>query len=366
VTGATIEAFVLRSLHFNPGVAMQDLRSRMRGRRPFAVQLLWSAAFAASMLAGLVGVLRDGASWADPLPATMAWGAPCFTYLICAQSAALLLLLPLQAAASISREREMRRFDELRASLLYPGDIVTGKLLPLMAQALLMTLVALPMAAWCLVLGGLDIRALVWSETVVLATVFWAVTLALVFSSYRSRPVEAMAWAFCVEALLLCLAAPFLDVLAEPGPVDIRVAGVEPQMVLFWMAACVLAVGASWLWHGLCSVLQGEGWRRQKARAAAGAVTVALSVGVFVAAAAFVTWCRHLGCEWMALCSPWTVVHAAVMDDEVVRMTGLTLGAGPDPRWAMWGASTGVLLLGGLMNWALASRLLSRYWERAV
>ena len=54
MTSGMLEGFMLKAMRFNPSVAMHELRSRMRGWRPFATMLAYALLAATAVLITLV------------------------------------------------------------------------------------------------------------------------------------------------------------------------------------------------------------------------------------------------------------------------------------------------------------------------
>jgi ABC-type transport system involved in multi-copper enzyme maturation permease subunit len=154
VMAALAESLLYRAFGFNACVAIHELRLRMRAGRGF-LMLLTYALFAA--LAVLVPVRL--AAWQrgqlyGPGSAGPDLGRVGLHALAYTELTLIFIALPAYAAGTITSEREKRTLAMLRVTLLTPGDVVTGKLIVVVAFAAVLLGATVPVAAWCLLLGG--------------------------------------------------------------------------------------------------------------------------------------------------------------------------------------------------------------------
>ncbi|MBN1459173.1 MAG: ABC transporter permease [Armatimonadetes bacterium] len=188
MTVAALEEGLYRAFRFNPCVARHELRLHMRGWRPFIVLLAYaSIASAAVLLTFLPALLEESyGSYGEEL------GRVALTVLSFTQLTLILLLLPAYAAAAIAMEREKRTLDMLRATLVTPADVVTGKLLVVFAFGVVLLLTSLPVAAWCLLLGGVSPKEILYTYSYLLAAGALVSALGLAFSARVARPMGAV------------------------------------------------------------------------------------------------------------------------------------------------------------------------------
>jgi hypothetical protein len=209
---ASVESLVHRVLGFNPAVAVLELRTRLRGRRPYWV--MFSYGLIASLTLVIALLLMD------PHPGhhyNAGEGRGILMALGLVQLTLVLLILPAYAAGSIALEREKKTLDLVQASLLSPADVVSGKLLSVMAFGSMLLLAALPVAAWCMLLGGVSPSQLVEAYVYLFAVALEVTALGLVLSAACDRAVAAVVLTYA--ALLLVLGGlPLIGVVIESFP----------------------------------------------------------------------------------------------------------------------------------------------------
>lgn len=147
-----VEAALLRVFGYNPAVAVNELRMRMRGVRPFVMLLATSVLASAAVLIAYY--------WMTAMeygPDLSLLGRYCFYALAYTLLTVIMIGLPAYAAGSVTVESERGTLDMLRATLLTPTDVVTSKLLVVLAFGLMWLVVSAPVAVWCVLMGGLEI-----------------------------------------------------------------------------------------------------------------------------------------------------------------------------------------------------------------
>lgn len=159
---------------FNNPVTMKELRSRMRGRRAFAVLSLYLVVLSAAIIfVYLIYVSSSG------LPgSTMAStaGKGLFAAVLGVQVLLVAFIGPAFTAAAISGERERQTFDLLRTTTLSADAFVVGKLVSSLSYILLLVVVSIPLQSIAFLVGGLSAIELILSQLLVLIA---AVTYAL-------------------------------------------------------------------------------------------------------------------------------------------------------------------------------------------
>lgn len=373
MTGDAIERLLLRHVGLNLGVAAHEFRARIRGRRGRGMLLAWATSLLLAMVFGLWrmhwSVTRCGGSGeANQL------GSLPFRSLVITEATLLLLLLPIHAAAAITMEREKRRFDALTASLLSPRQIVTAKLVSLTALAGLCVLIAVPVTGACLLLGGADGRALLWSHTLVLAMVFWATGLGLLFSAVCPATVPAISCTYMVGAVMLTMpplmgeAAAFYFALLPRGPLR---AALEPAAGNILLAMVVAALVAALSFGIVRTVLLWRGMPEPMARRLSIAAAAVLAGVVLIAATRHFIACAGSEPRWLVLCCPWVALGNALDEGSALRLSE-AFGAGVSPPgsgpsgWTIWGVAMCLTTAAGLLNHELAARLLAWSIKRGV
>jgi len=163
----------LTGLLNNP-VTMKELRSRMRGRRAFAVLSLYLVFLSAAILFVYLVYLSSANLPSSTMARTAGKGL--FAAILGVQVLLVTFIGPAFTAGAISGERERQTFDLLRTTLLSADAFVRGKLVSSLSYIVLLVLVSIPLQSIAFLLGGLSAVELVISQVLVLAA---AVTYAL-------------------------------------------------------------------------------------------------------------------------------------------------------------------------------------------
>ena len=159
---------------FSNPVTMKELRSRMRGRRAFAVLTLYLVVLAAALI--FVYLIYLSTSGVPSSTMARSAGKGIFAAILGVQIILVAFIGPAFTAAAISGERERQTFDLLRTTLLSAESFVLGKLISSLSYILLLVAVSIPLQSLAFLLGGLSGVELVLSQVLVLVA---AVTYAL-------------------------------------------------------------------------------------------------------------------------------------------------------------------------------------------
>jgi len=374
VTSGMLEGFMLKAMRFNPSVAMHELRSRMRGWRPFATMLAYALLAATAVLITLV-IANVGSNYYSSGPGsnTEPMGLIAFSVLTYTQMALLLILLPVQAAAAITMEREKRTMEMLRATLLSPRDVVGGKLVALVAFTLVLLAATVPIATWCLLLGGLEPRVVLFSYTYLFATGLWVSTLGLVFSAWRPRSLSATASAYFTIAVFLgAVPAIYLSVIAaieSASSGGMQKMGTDGALSVI----AILAGVAGWLSLLVARSLGALLGRRLRSGLS---TTMASIVGLGLLGGALYWMLEHL-LPVLATATPWVpfILHPVVgltgilfeeLGQELVFGYGHAPAAPVDLQLLIWLQSGLALLIGAGLLWLLAVERFQAYREKDV
>jgi hypothetical protein len=188
-----LETGLYRVFRFNPCVAVHELRLRMRGWRPFIVLLAYAGiACAAAALAWIPLALEQHRFG----PRAIEIGRITFAVLAHTQLTLILLIVPAYAAGAVTMEREKRTLEMLRASLVTPSDIVSGKLLVILAFGLVLLITSVPVASWCVLLGGVAPEEVFYVYTFLFAVAFFAAALGMLYSARMRRSMGAIVAAY--------------------------------------------------------------------------------------------------------------------------------------------------------------------------
>ncbi|HUU53548.1 MAG TPA: hypothetical protein VMY87_01405 [Armatimonadota bacterium] len=190
---AAIEAGLYRVFRFNSCVAMHELRLRTRGWRLFIVLLMYASVASAAVLITLIPLTLEGGTLGGGALET---GRVTFAVLAHTQLTLILLILPAYAAGAITMEREKRTLEMLRATLVTPFDVVTGKLAVILAVGLVLLLTSLPVASWCILLGGIAPEEVFYTYSYLFAVAAFASALGMMCSARGKRSMGAVVGAY--------------------------------------------------------------------------------------------------------------------------------------------------------------------------
>ncbi|MBP6016761.1 MAG: ABC transporter permease subunit [Candidatus Promineofilum sp.] len=159
---------------FNNPVTTKELRSRMRGRRAFAVLTLYLVILAVVLIAVYLIFLSSAGAPSSTMARSAGKGI--FAAILGVQVLLVAFIGPAFTAGAISGERERQTFDLLRTTLLSAESFVLGKLISSLSYILLLAAVSIPLQSLAFLLGGLSGVELVLSQVLVLIA---AITYAL-------------------------------------------------------------------------------------------------------------------------------------------------------------------------------------------
>ncbi len=224
---------------FNPCVASHELRMRMRGPRPFWLLFAYSSLASATVLFALliatVGFHSGSASTGV--------GAIAFHVLVYTQLVLLVVALPIDAAGAITMEREKRTLSMLRITLLSAGDVVGGKFVVIVALAAMFLGATVPIAAWCMLLGGVEPLSVLYAYSYLLAVAAVLAGGGLLVSVLVQRTIAAIAVAYFIllVALVGVPAVYAAACAATSGGSDLHVAGTLAGLTLFGLSVVAIS-----------------------------------------------------------------------------------------------------------------------------
>ncbi|UCH34495.1 MAG: ABC transporter permease [Armatimonadota bacterium] len=196
-------ATVSDRMHLWSPVLVKELRTRMRGARPawlqagyvFAMLVVMGATYAAQV--GTSG--RFGPSLGFQL------GRALYLALFIVQAILVALIVPGLTAGTISGEQEQKTYDMLAVTRLRSRQVVVGKLFSAWLFAVLLLTTSLPLAAMCLLFGGVSPAELMWSYGIVALSALMLAAVGLWWSTAVARSLLAVVGAYATTGGLLVL-----------------------------------------------------------------------------------------------------------------------------------------------------------------
>lgn len=228
-------------------IMVKELRSRMRGRRAFAVLtvylgLLAFIAYAVYIMvspaardAAVVAIGDGGGSQQANVSSLI--GMSIFSVLSILQVVLVSVIAPAFTAGQISLEREKQTLDLLVTTPLRPGAIVIGKLATALAFVVLMILAAIPISAIVLMYGGAEVGDIIRQQLVLLATAIGFGAVGIFASALMKRTQAATVVTYCavIGAILgsAMLFGFWQSVARFDDPLGLRPNGGAPEQVRF-------------------------------------------------------------------------------------------------------------------------------------
>ncbi|MGD9494905.1 MAG: ABC transporter permease [Armatimonadota bacterium] len=330
----TVDRLLFALLRFNPCVAWHELRMRMRVGRAF-VALLVYVLFASLAVAVPVGFV----AWEQSVYTSMPprdLGRIGLHALVYTELSLVFIVIPAYAAAAIASERERQTLEMLRATLLSPWDVVTGKLLSVLAMAAVLLGTTVPVAAWCLLLGGVSPAEVYRVFLLMFVTAAWVAALGVFMSARCERTLGAIVatygtiiglsvlsalvsyFVFAVYAMSMSSGNPTL------GPVAGAICVGVPVLLTAWLGALL----ARWLIARVPFL--GRFFRRP---VSVGIIAAALFAALMLRAFPLVDRLSLAAPTALALMNPY-VAAAATLEESVTREMIQPTYAAPTPTAA--------------------------------
>jgi ABC-type transport system involved in multi-copper enzyme maturation permease subunit len=249
----TLDRLLYTLLRFNPAVAWHELRLRMRVGKAFVLLGAYVLLAALAVVLPVVFTAWERTQYGGGMQATDLGrvGLHALTYV---QLTLIFIVLPAYAASTIAAERERQTLEMLRATLLTPWDVVTGKLLSVLAFGVILLATTVPVAAWCLLLGGVSPTEVLRVYVILLMTACWVSALGVLMSAHAGRAVAAIVSTYGVilGATVLSAAAVYAffmwAMLSMHGGTPILGAGVATLAVGIAVIATAVVTAALLRW----------------------------------------------------------------------------------------------------------------------
>jgi ABC-2 type transport system permease protein len=202
----------------NP-IIVKELRSRMRGGRPYLI--LTAYLLGLSLVCYAILRVFEGQAQNGMQIVSAHVGQGLFAVLALAETLLIVFLTPALTAGAISSEREQMTYDLLIATPLRPGRILSGKLIAALWYVLLLIFAAVPLGSVVLLFGGVAPRELLKALLLLLLTALAAGMLGLLCSALARRTLRATIMAYLV--IMAIIAGAYFAVM-------LRTATVQPGM----------------------------------------------------------------------------------------------------------------------------------------
>ncbi len=178
-------------LRRNP-ITLKEMRSRMRGRRAFAVLTL-----NALLLGGFVALLYLSYATSSNVSTSprnlQSLGKAIFAVTVGLQLLVTCFTSSSAAVGAISSERERQTFELLRTTLLSARALVFGKLWAALLFNFLLILSAIPIASLSFLFGGVTFEEILIASVILIVTAILFSSIGLFFSSLMRRTSQATA-----------------------------------------------------------------------------------------------------------------------------------------------------------------------------
>jgi len=189
-------------VHLWSPVLVKELRTRMRGARPawlqagyvFAMLVVMAATYAAEAGSGTVRVTPG-----------LQVGRSLYVALFIVQAVLVALIVPGLTAGAISGEQEQKTYEMLASTRLRSRQVVAGKLLGAWLFAVLLLTTSLPLAALCLLFGGVSPAEVMWSYGLIALFALLLAAIGLWWSSAVSRSLVAVIGAYATMGGLMAV-----------------------------------------------------------------------------------------------------------------------------------------------------------------
>lgn len=190
-------------------LTLKELRGRMRGPRAFSLLTVYLG-----IVSGVALVMYLGASLAfDDIGGSRALGQPLYWMIVGMQILLVSFGAPAFTVAAITGERERGTLDLLRATLLRPVEIVSGKLLAALGYVLLFVACNLPLFGLAFTLGGVEPFQMVLATWCMVVSAISFSTLGLLVSARVHSTVNAAVITYGV-VLVIVIGAPVIVLIA--------------------------------------------------------------------------------------------------------------------------------------------------------
>ena len=232
-------------LHLWSPVLVKELRTRMRGARPLWLQAGY--VFAMLVVLGATYAAEVGTTGTMGSPLGFRLGHALYLGLFIVQAVLVALIMPGLTAGAISGEQEQRTYEMLASTRLRSRQVVLGKLLSAWLFAVLLLTTSLPLAALCLLFGGVSPAEVMWSYGLIALCALLLAAIGLWWSSAVPRSLLAVMGAYATMGVFMIASGLMtIDPFAfstSYSPMPSIFAGVNPIGAIYYAANPVPVYG---------------------------------------------------------------------------------------------------------------------------
>ena len=183
----------------NP-ITLKELRSRMRGRRAFAILSFYLLATCVIIFFTYFFLVRDSLTSSSNGQAA---GQVIFFFLISIQIFLVIFVAPAFTAGAITGEKERQTFELLRTTLMSPRRFVLGKMISALGYVMLLIISTIPLISLAFMIGGISWVEIVVSQTMLIAGAFTYSLMGLYFSSRMKTTLAATVTTYIITLVVL-------------------------------------------------------------------------------------------------------------------------------------------------------------------
>ncbi len=367
----TIERLLYSIFRLNPAVAWHELRLRMRVGRVFFALLAYVLLTSLAVALPVWFTVWQHSIYGHGDPPD-ALGRTGLHWLVYTEISLIFIAIPAYAASSIASERERQTLEMLRATMLSPSDVVSGKLLSVLAMAAVLLGVTVPVAAWCLLLGGVSPGELLRVYLLMFATAACVACLGMVMSAHFTRAIGAVvatygaivagtvATGISTWLLFALLVIPTVGGGSTPpvlGPAVSAVVVALPVLVATWLVVMLVR----WL-----VARTPIGGRFSRSRLAAGALALVVFIVLMTRAMPIVGHLAKSAPTALMLVNPYAAAAATLEESVAGGLVSLSMAgygtSASTTTWqsSIWGAVMWLYVVTAAGLWALATWLYAR------
>lgn len=230
---------MFKKLTFQPNpIIIKELRSRMRGARPF-ITLTGMLLLLSGITYAVYRLMTNYGDYYSGTPLSPQIGQTLFTMLIYLLLLFILIVTPAVTANTVSREKENLTYEMLMTTPLHPAKILWGKLVSAMSYVFLLIFAAIPIASLIFVFGGVALRDMLKAIIILSAIAISTGIFGLFMSTLLKRSTRTIVISYVLIAILI------IGTVVVYGMVGVFRNAEPPRWILVLNPVSVLASGIS-------------------------------------------------------------------------------------------------------------------------